>query len=434
MRRSATGLTATSSVYCEVDGLPAALDAGGLSNAGAFVITTTPAELDRELDLFLRSDAGEITVQGQVVQVIDVARASREGRAPGFGVLFTHLNDAQRDWLERTRSAHTRPVVRSGVREPEEAPALPSARPSMPPPAVPRESLAAPRPTESSPAGAPRTANPQISPEARNLVRRMREELDELSKLPPWQVLDVEAGCSAAQAKAAFFSASKQFHPHLFARHNSPELDQLVTELFILHKRAFTSLTQSAKARGPKTPSDARRAAPVPARTIPPPAPTADPLDLPLSSPKAPTPVPRSATRPRVTTGEREVPRSERPPPKTLSERPVSPEAQRARAQMMVNDALKDLAASRLEDALKGLQRAFDLDPGYSQAELWLLICQARQAKADDRGLLAVERYARVLKLDPQNREALAAVRAAETGDGSTTKKLFGKLFGASKD
>ena len=106
----------------------------------------------------------------------------------------------------------------------------------------------------------------------------------------------------------------------------------------------------------------------------------------------------------------------------------------RARVQMMVNDALKDLAGGRLAEAHAQLQQAFALDPSYAQAELWLLTCQARLAKADDRILLAVEYYAKVLKLDPQNREAQAAIRAAGPSEESTTKKLFGKLFGAGKD
>jgi hypothetical protein len=100
----------------------------------------------------------------------------------------------------------------------------------------------------------------------------------------------------------------------------------------------------------------------------------------------------------------------------------------------MVNDALKDLAGGRLAEAHAQLQEAFDLDRGYTQAELWLSICQARLAKADDRMLLAVEHYGRVHKLDPQNREAQAAIRAASPSAESTTKKLFGKLFGAGKD
>jgi Tfp pilus assembly protein PilF len=106
----------------------------------------------------------------------------------------------------------------------------------------------------------------------------------------------------------------------------------------------------------------------------------------------------------------------------------------RARVQIMVNDALKNLAGGRLTEAHAQLQQAFEADPSYSQAELWLFICQARVAKADDRQLLAVDYYAKVLKLDPQNREALAAIRAAGTAGEGTTRKLFGKLFGAGKD
>jgi hypothetical protein len=414
MRRSASGMFATS-VYCEVDGLPAVLDTAGLSSAGAFVLTPTPAAIDRELELFLRSEAGEITLQGQVVQVIDVERAAREARAPGFGVLFTNLGDTQRVWLDKTRVALAR-AARERIETARTVASMPGVSPA--PPAAPRPRTVTPPATPSMAPSAPRTANPLISPEAQNLVRRMREELDELSKAPPWRVLDVESTCSAAQAKTAFFSASKQFHPHLFARHNCPELDQLVTELFILHKRAFTSLSQAANARAPKTPSATRRAAPVITTSSPPPASEPEPSGIQQRVAKLHT-----------------TPRSERPAAKSPSDRPGSPEAGvRARAQIMVNDALKTLAGGRLAEAHAQLQQAFETDPTYSQAELWLLICQARVAKADDRQLLSVDFYAKVLKLDPQNREALAAIRAAGPAGESTTKKLFGKLFGAGKD
>jgi DnaJ-class molecular chaperone len=75
----------------------------------------------------------------------------------------------------------------------------------------------------------------------------LQAELRAVDAKPPWSVLGISQGADLAEAKRAFFAASKRYHPHLYARYAAPEIKPVVTELFIVHKRAYTSLLKSAK-------------------------------------------------------------------------------------------------------------------------------------------------------------------------------------------
>jgi preprotein translocase subunit Sec63 len=91
-------------------------------------------------------------------------------------------------------------------------------------------------------------ATPQpVSPLEHALLEKLRAELLALAQKPPWTVLGISQGADPAQAKAAYFQASKRYHPHLFAHYRAPEIKQVVTELFIAHKRAYTTLLKSGK-------------------------------------------------------------------------------------------------------------------------------------------------------------------------------------------
>jgi hypothetical protein len=79
------------------------------------------------------------------------------------------------------------------------------------------------------------------------LLDQLQKELQQLASKPVWAVLGVSQGADNAEVKAAFFQASKRYHPHLFARYAHPEIKRVVTELFIAHKRAYTSMLKLSK-------------------------------------------------------------------------------------------------------------------------------------------------------------------------------------------
>jgi cytochrome c-type biogenesis protein CcmH/NrfG len=90
---------------------------------------------------------------------------------------------------------------------------------------------------------------------------------------------------------------------------------------------------------------------------------------------------------------------------------------------------VKCLAQNRFDEAESALTRALELDHDSENARVWLLITQARRAKAGGDVLYAVERYFEVLTLDPKHHEALAETKKhAKDAPG---KGLLGRLFGS---
>jgi hypothetical protein len=206
-------------LYCEIDGLAVPLIAEDLNLAGLFVQTTSPAPLDQQLEIFLRSSIGAISVQGHVVQVVDCERASAEHRRPGFGLLFTGLSNDQRAFLGLTLDAIWR---------------LQRARP-QPVPLAP-----APKVTEREAKLA------LLHGQAEQVASQLRAELASLQGKTPWTTLGLEPDASIERAKEAFLEHSKRCHPHRYARHDSREVSRLATELFIAYKRSYSVITKLA--------------------------------------------------------------------------------------------------------------------------------------------------------------------------------------------
>ena len=305
----------TASIYCEIDGLRVEIEPLELSTAGLFVETPTPLPVDSEVEVFLRIGSVRFEASGTVVQTVSCEEAKTTHRKPGYGLLFTNLDDAGRGVLRRSmealvfqRANKQRPLPTP--RAAEEAPSasrsmparnsLPAAsRPSRPgaagattaspsgraaansgrpaqrpivsmPPATRAGGTSAPPVSKSGPASAAsakkpgesvRSAPKSLAPDPQELavIERLRSELKALDAKTPWAILGVSQGTALAEAKLAFFNASKRYHPHLFARYAAPEIKQLVTQLFIAHKRAFDALKKSSKAAARSSVVDAPR-------------------------------------------------------------------------------------------------------------------------------------------------------------------------------
>jgi hypothetical protein len=136
--------------------------------------------------------------------------------------------------MQRPAASHQPPAAKR-----DSAPAMPRQRQSAT--SVPRGSL------QPKPAPAPPKKEPSYDPGELTLLAQLQTQLQELGAKTAWAVLGVSQGATDAQLKAAFFAASKRFHPHLFARYAHPEITRLVTELFIAHKRAYTTLLKAGK-------------------------------------------------------------------------------------------------------------------------------------------------------------------------------------------
>jgi len=199
-------VTRNGHLQCEVEGIAASLEPRDLSHAGVFVPADAPLALDREVSLVLRSPIGELTLRGQVVQVISRQRATTEARRAGFGVLFIDIGDDHRAFISLTLDALQR-QEREHARAEAEA-----------------------------------SAEAELRRERDETLSRLRGELDLLQGRAPWEVLGLTADAQPDAARQAFLAASKRYHPHVFARFDCPEITATATELFIAHQRAVKRL------------------------------------------------------------------------------------------------------------------------------------------------------------------------------------------------
>jgi hypothetical protein len=268
------------SIYCEVDGLPVEIEPLELSTAGLFVETPTPLSIDSEVEVFVRIGDMRFEASGHVVQTVSCEQATQRHRKPGYGLLFTNVDDGARAQLRRgiqalvvqratasraqvdaamptpTRSVRAGPAANSSVVRPS----LP-AEPRKPPiesrssptdsrkPAVDARRAAAqsPQPDPTVEAPTQPMAAPTLDPAERAVLEKLQAELRALDAKTPWAVLGISQGSDLPAAKCAFFAASKRYHPHLYARYRAAEIKTVVTELFIAHKRAYTTLLKSSK-------------------------------------------------------------------------------------------------------------------------------------------------------------------------------------------
>jgi hypothetical protein len=249
-------------VYCEVDGLPVEIEPLELSTAGVFVETPTPLPLDSEVEVFVRIGAMRFEASGHVVQTVSCEQAKVKRRKPGYGLLFTNVEDCARAELQLgiqslagQRSRDTRPQAAAANAEiPAGAPAA-DARRALPTRAAANDLQA---PTQRPPASPAPGAKAHIDPKERELLEKLRIELHSLDAKTAWGVLGLSQGAELAQAKTAFFEASKRYHPHLYARYAAPEIKQVVTELFIAYKRAYMTMLKSGQTQRASAPAVAR--------------------------------------------------------------------------------------------------------------------------------------------------------------------------------
>jgi Tfp pilus assembly protein PilZ len=336
----------TASIYCEVDGLPVEIEPLELSTAGLFVETPMPLSIDSEVEVFVRIGDMRFESTGHVVQTVSCEQASQRQRKPGYGLLFTNVDDTARAQLRRgiqalvvqraggarsqgvvgqpnaapNRSLRAGPAAGSSIaaranaplesrkppaesrkpavesrkppadspkppvdshkpradshkppvdshrprtdshkppvesrqppiqsRKPPMEPAKPAAESREPPTEARKAAVEAPQPVLVVASSLQPSAAPAINPAERQVLERLQAELRAVDAKPPWSVLGISQGADLAEAKRAFFAASKRYHPHLYARYSAPEIKPVVTELFIVHKRAYTSLLKSAK-------------------------------------------------------------------------------------------------------------------------------------------------------------------------------------------
>lgn len=228
-------------LFCDLRGVTIALQSQDLDPVGLFVPTEQPLELDRDIELRLRSPIGELHARAHIVHVIGAERARREQKRAGYGMVFVGLAEDQRAWIGLT-------LVALGRAPAGGKPSLRTVPRAMSGPSrVQRLSVDAQRAVAPAPKPQPEpvmSAQQQHWREQRPQIRdRLRQELQAIEGKPPWEVLGIARDADAATAKRAFLAMSKRYHPHAFARFDCAEISRMATQLFIAHKRAFGRIT-----------------------------------------------------------------------------------------------------------------------------------------------------------------------------------------------
>lgn len=230
-------------LYCEIDGMEVDVTPHDFSPAGFFVQTISVPSYDAEVEIFLRSDVGSITVNAVVVKVVTLDEAALNNITPGFGALFTDLSDSDRIFLARTTDEVRRSMQPAPPPAPAPAPkakakAEPKPR-SKPDPVLPKRMSKPIRVTRES-------LQPDLRPssdpdkQSAHVLSEVQAMLERDSQRTAWRVLGVSAEASVKEAKRAFLALAKQHHPHVYARHKSPQINAVATRLFILHKKAYS--------------------------------------------------------------------------------------------------------------------------------------------------------------------------------------------------
>jgi hypothetical protein len=195
-----------------------------LDPVGLFIPTHQPLELDREIDVRLRSPIGMLRARAHVVQVITQEEAAREGRRAGFAVVFIGLADDQRAWIDLTLRAISDGVTAGAVSGAARLPSSPIEKPPT-------------LPAPSSPATERRQG---FASQAPKMLARLEQELVDIAGKAPWELLGVDQHADPETARAAFLEVCKRYHPHTYARFDSVDVSRIATQLFIAHKRAYT--------------------------------------------------------------------------------------------------------------------------------------------------------------------------------------------------
>jgi PilZ domain len=230
-------------IYCEIDSLPAELERAELSSAGAFVLSTQPPQVDSEVSIFLRLGEQRFEMTGHVVNSVSCEQAAKQGKKPGYAVLFTNMPEGERKRISGALQ-NTRASLRPRASPPPKAATPSKASPPLTASQPSKTPAAASTQHSRSPA---RPAAPAFEPSELALLEKLEQELAQVEEKTAWAVLGVSQGAEPERIKTAFFQASKRYHPHLFARYAHPEIKRVVTELFIAHKRAFTTMTKLNK-------------------------------------------------------------------------------------------------------------------------------------------------------------------------------------------
>jgi hypothetical protein len=375
-------------VYCDDWDVPVDLQSNDISRGGLFLVTDSPPRLHAEITLaFDAHDAQSLRIKAMVTHIISPERGWFERRRPGFGALFQYVTDEQRARIEAVLAEAAAQAANRELRE-----TLQSSVSPKEPPAV----------------------DPSLAP----LYADLTANLVRMKEADPAAVLRLAPDADAAAAESAMLALSKTYHPHKYARHASPAIDQLATQIFVLIQKAHAAFVAGLATPGAQPPrtQERRASAEPPARSVG--SGRAEPTRRVSSiepgrvtvtgrpsqrTAPAPDSAVYNALRELAARGAAhgEAAAGSGGPQRRVSGRPETP----------LDDALRLIARGRLPEAEKMLEDLVSSGARSRTAEIWLRVVQARLRKLESKMDEAIAIYQRVLELQPSHREAIEEIR-----------------------
>jgi curved DNA-binding protein CbpA len=189
----------------------------------------------------------------------------------------------------------------------------------------------------------------QKSPEA--LLKELQHKVFQMEQMNDFELLGVTHRPNVDEIKEAYLRLSAACHPHRYARYKTPELTVVATQAFVHVQGAYDRLMNPEKA------------------------------------------------------GEHSV--SGRPQRATH----VTFQSKRSAIEAAMSDAMRLLEFNQFEGAEAALREALLGEPDFGPARVLLLVCEGRRLLSEGDRTGASERYAAILDIDPQHREAAERIR-----------------------
>ena len=222
-----------------------------ISRGGMFLKTENPPAIGSELTVaLLLPDGRALDLAATVAHVVSPERAKMDKRTAGMGIFFTPLSDAQREIVEEILEQ-----VRGSGPPGDDNPSAPRGVPAIKESSKPTVE-AIPEPQDDEVSGAYDKID-ALDDEAAKLLVALEAELGRLRECRPWEVLGVAPDASDDDIAAAYRMLCKRYHPDVFAQWHAQEVRSVASDCFIMIKKANERL-QALRRVQPKRPTPPR--------------------------------------------------------------------------------------------------------------------------------------------------------------------------------
>ena len=449
-----------------------------ISRGGMFLKTENPPVVGTELTIQLvLPDGRTLDLPATVAHVVSPERAKMDKRTPGMGIFFQPLTAEQKEIVEQIL------LDARGSGPSDDNPSAPRGVPAI------KEPI--PQPTGGDDESQPYDQLDALDEEAAKLLAALEAELGRLRECRPWEVLGVAPDATDDDIAAAYRTLSKRYHPDVFAQWKAAEVRGVASDCFIVVKKAYERLqalrrVQPKRAQPiPKQPAAqpsivAQPQQPQPRVATPRPVAVARPAPRPMAQPQvvAAPPEPSRSKKPshRFSVPQSLAPSAQPvvpPRPKTIVpghmvDAPAD-EFKPASTQLTAKDLFDDISqplpvqppAAVIEpaggkraaagarpaaeegldlynkkhyaEARNKLAEALRRDPRNRVLRVTYHLSVGMDLKSQGRDDDARKQFESVLVLDPENADAISALRQQSSDKQAAKRSFLDGIFGGKK-